>query len=290
MPDIDPAEAVRLALPLHDRVLADRVYEAEGAGRVVAPVLPALSRLRSRPARLAADGGSPAPGYGLHSISLPVGPLVNSPLRRRVGATVNDVLMAAAHRSVDTWNTMHDDPPERVSISMPLNARPPEWRREVMGNLFSAESGSTSKADRESPERCLDAVARWSEQVKARGIGQGLGASTRRLIGDTSQRLGLSQRLRASVEYLADTIVVSSQGRLPADWIDSRDFPLVALRGSAPTPGVSLAVGVVTTNDTLALTLRHNPELLSAAAAATIADLFLGELEQLSEHAFRDVS
>ena len=54
--------------------------------------------------KLAARHGSPDPGDRVHTMSLPLAPLLKSELRHRLHATVNDVLLAAVHRSIGEWN------------------------------------------------------------------------------------------------------------------------------------------------------------------------------------------
>ncbi len=172
--EIDAAEAHRLAFASS---AGPGIGDLLNSGRLG---LQQLAQNRSRLAKVAAKDGSSDPGYCVHTMSLPLAPVLKSELRHRLHATVNDVLLAAVHRSIGEWNRQHGKRAGRISIGMPVNARPEAWRSEVVGNFITSEMVPTLGRDRQSPEQCLTAVARWTDAFKRRGSGlTARGAGTR---------------------------------------------------------------------------------------------------------------
>jgi NRPS condensation-like uncharacterized protein len=275
--DVDPADAHRLAVPASDgRGFGDRVDSAKLGLRQVA-------QTRSRLAKIAEKDGRAGPGYRVHTMSMPVAPLLASPLRRRVHATVNDVLLAAVHRSIDRWNRDLDRRVGRVAIGMPVNARPEEWRTEVVANLITSEMVTTLAHQRQSPEACLTAVAGWTKAVKRRGSGAMLEAQTRGWGGRVTQRRAFSPVLRLFAGLMSGTAAVSNLGSVAPDWVGSNEFAVRELWFSPPAFGADLGLGAVSRGDTLRLTLRFVPGLFSDAAAAEFAALLRAELDALCE-------
>jgi NRPS condensation-like uncharacterized protein len=238
--------------------------------------------MRSRAATVAPKDASPEPGYGVLTTSLAIGPLASSPLRRRLGATVNDVLLAALHRAVDRWNTEQGRPPDRITIPIPVNARPEAWQNEVLANLITSESVSTTVRQRETPEATLAAVAGWMTAAKGRGTGSALAAQTKSQGGRVGLRQSLGGVMKAVAGFLAGTAALSNLGLVPPDWIDGDDFEVREIWVSPPTVQSALAVGAVTVRDTLFLSLRSDRAVLSRGAVGEIADLLRQELDEIA--------
>lgn len=272
--DIDPAEAHRLAIPTEGRGLQDRLHSGRMTVRQV-------TQMRGRPAKVVAKDPSPDPGYGVHTMRLPVAPLVASPLRRRLGATVNDLLLAAVHRSIHEWNRQEGGSAGVIAIGMPVNARPEAWRYETMGNLITSEVITTTKGQRQSPEACLAAVAGWTEAVKRRGPGPALASQARGWQGRVSHRRSLGKVIKVVAHLLSGTAALSNLGVVAPDWVDSADFRVREVWVSPPTVGVGLAIGTVSMGDTLFVSMRYSPELFSKEAAAEFAAVLRTEVDLL---------
>jgi NRPS condensation-like uncharacterized protein len=240
-----------------------------------------LGNVRSLPARVAADGGSPGAGYGITTLRVPVSPLLDSPLRRRLGATMNDLLLAALHRSIGRWNQEHGEAAERISVHMPINARPPEWREEVVGNLVVGEAVSTTPAERESPERCLATVAGWTEAVKQRGPRPALEALAALPRGPVAARRAMVAWATTAGQRFADTAVLSNVGRVPAALLAGGEVTEVWFSPPVGMP-TGVGVGVAATDEVLCLALRHRRPLLSDDAARRLGGLLVEELEVLA--------
>ena len=273
---IDPAETHRLARPEPGgRGHGGRLDDARLGLRQIA-------QTRSRLTKVVAVDGVPGPGYGIHTVAMPVAPLVSSAARRRANATVNDVLLAAVHLSIDQWNRDHRGRVARIAIGMPVNARPDAWRTDFVGNLITSEMVSTLAGQRESPEACLAAVAGWTEHMKRRGSGSMLAAQERGWGGRVAHRRALSPVVRLFAGLMSGTAAVSNLGVVASDWVSGDAFTVTELWFSPPAFGADLALGAVSFGETLRLTLRYVPGLFSPAAAEDYAALLRDEIGALS--------
>lgn len=231
--------------------------------------------LAAPPARLAAQLGTDRPGYGVHQISVPVP-------RTPGNATVNDLLLAALHRAIAGWNTQQGTACRRISVLMPVNLRPPEWKAEVVTNFVSPSRVSTTRAQRRTPQRALDTVAAQTRRIK-----EGNGPALMELLRQTAHlplwvKQPLSPLLWATGNRLVDTAVLSNLGSV-GDEVLPRFGPeagdVIGLWFSAPARmPCGLSLGAVTAAGALHLAFRHRFPLWGPAAAAAFADHFVVEL------------
>ncbi|MGI9601886.1 MAG: hypothetical protein ACR2QE_08375 [Acidimicrobiales bacterium] len=275
-PDFDPAQARQLAVPTEPPGWSDRLH----SGRME---LQRLTRLGSLPARLAEHHPDSRAGYGFRTLRLPLEPIVSAPLRRSTGATVNDVLIAAAARAAGRWNNEHGDTASRVAVQMPINARPVAWSREMMANLVTGDSVSVNAADRASAEDCLRVVAGWTEAVKKRGPGPALAAMNNMPKFAVSGRRAATQWAMRAGRALAETLVLSNLGRVPDEFTGSESFRLTDVVFSPPAAmPFGLGVGAVALDDHLTLTLRHRWTLWDTAGNDRFAEILVDEIDQLT--------
>ena len=231
--------------------------------------------LATPPARLAPQGGSDRPGYGIHQISVPVP-------RSPEGATVNDTLLAALNLAIAGWNTGQGTACRRISVLMPVNLRPPEWKNEVVTNFVSESRVSTTPADRRTPKSLLRAVSEQTRRIK-----EGKGAALMELLARTARfPLWLKQPLSPFIwmtgNRLVDTAVLSNLGSIDDDELPGfgpHGGDLVGLWFSAPARmPCGLSLGAVTAAGALHLAFRYRYPLWGPAAAAAFADRFVIEL------------
>ena len=231
--------------------------------------------LATPPARLAAQGGSDRPGYGIHQISVPVP-------RAPEGATVNDLLLAALNLAIAGWNIEQGTACRRISVLMPVNLRPSEWKTEVVTNFVSETRVTTTPADRRSSRRTLDAITDQTGRIKDGGRG-----ALMELLNRTSRLpLWLKQPLSPFIwmtgNRLVDTAVLSNLGSVAEDELP--DFgpdagEVAGLWFSAPARmPCGLSLGAVTAAGSLHLAFRYRYPLWGPAAAAAFADRFVIEL------------
>ena len=231
--------------------------------------------LATPPARLASQGGSDQPGYGIHQVSVPVP-------RKPEHATVNDLLLAALNLAIAGWNVEQGTACRRISVLMPVNLRPPEWKNEVVTNFVSETRVLTTAKDRRTPESIVRAVAAETRRIK-----DGESAALMELLSKTGRLpLWLKQPLSPFIwmtgNRLVDTAVLSNLGsvddeHLPSFGPDAGE--VLGLWFSAPARmPCGLSLGAVTAVGMLHLAFRYRYPLWGPAAAVAFADRFVTEL------------
>jgi NRPS condensation-like uncharacterized protein len=273
IPGLDPLES-------HSLAFAGQPTELQ-RGRAWLLELQKLRHLADVPARVAPDGAADIAGYGVVSRRVPAAVAVESPLRRRLAASVNDLLLAVLHMTIDRWNTARGGRAERIAIQMPINARPAQWKSELVGNMVTAETVSTTPADRTSPEACLAAVAGWTNGVKDRGPQPAMAF----LAGLPTYNIDVKRNaiLSAIGGRWADTSVLSNVGRVAPDWVASRDLVVEEVLFSPPTAmPLGVGLGAAATDQWLSLSFRHRPALLDSVAARKFSDLYLDVLAEMT--------
>lgn len=276
VPDFDAAEARQFAAQEARPSLTDWLH----TGRME---LQRWTNLGSLPARLTMQGETTRSGYGLKTLSLPLGPIVSAPLRKATGASVNDVLVAAASRAAGRWIEEHDKDAGRVSVFMPINARPAEWSREIVANLVTGDIVSTKAAERASVEECLAAVAGWTDAVKKRGPGTTLAALNKIRPFDIAGMRAATRFVMRSGASLADTLILSNLGRVPDDFVEGDGLQLTEVYFSPPVAmPCGLGLGAAAFDGKLFLTLRHCWALWSSDAVDRFSAILCNELDQLA--------
>lgn len=231
--------------------------------------------LATPPARLAPQGGSDRPGYGIHQISVPV-PRPPKP------ATVNDMLLAALNLAIAGWNTEQGTACRRIGVLMPVNLRPPEWRNEVVTNFVSESRVSTTPAERRSSQVILQAISAQTRRIK-----DGEGAAIMDLLARTARfplwmKQPLSPFIWVTGNRLVDTAVLSNLGSIADDQLPHfgpQAGDIVGVWFSAPARmPCGLSLGAVTAAGALHLAFRYRYPLWGPPAAAAFAERFVIEL------------
>ncbi len=285
VPDIEPLGARDLEALVGPADLATKLRRT------------ALLAVKSRdlfmpPARVAPDGGSQRPGYGLHHVRLSSEQTV---ALGRTRGTANDVLLAALHLAIAGWNHDHGAPARRIGVMVPANMRPTEWREEVVGNLVLPVVTSTGRRNRTNMESALQAVSAQTRRIKEGGTAAALIELLRR---SPSLPLGAKEATSALLfltrNHLVDTASLSNLGRLGDDPLSfgpqAGDTVEAWFSPPARMPlGVSL--GVVTFGRRLHASFRYRLPLFDADAARRFAERYMSVLERfLSRSPSRDRS
>jgi NRPS condensation-like uncharacterized protein len=254
-----------------------------GAGRMQVALTRAVGLLPGLVTRIAAHTAWPArPGYGSAHRSVPV----PRPARQGSGPfpTVNDLLVAALIRTVESWNAAHGRRTGRIRISVPVNGRDHGSRWTGPGNqgrLIRVTARPRQHAD---PARLLAHVTTLTRAGKQRPPA-GLDATSRLLA--TSWAPGVIKRWTARLAHrvaapiCADTALLSNLGAIP-------DPPSFGGNGTEPLwfSGPArmprgLGVGAVTVGGQLHLCVHYRYALMDRDAAADFTALYcqaLGEL------------
>lgn len=232
--------------------------------------------LADAPARLAPDGGSDRAGYGFHHVAVPevdhAGP-----------GTVNDLLLAALNLAVEGWNADHGAPCGRISILMPVNLRPREWRTDVATNFVMETRVSTAPEQRSDPTTLLEAVAAETKRIK-----ESEGAALMEILKRSSRlplwaKEQLSSLLWLTGNRLVDTAVLSNLGSIDDPPAFGAGCETTELWFSAPARmPCGLSMGVATLAGRMHLSFRYRHPLWDAAAAARFATRYLDEMGRLA--------
>jgi NRPS condensation-like uncharacterized protein len=199
--------------------------------------------------------------------------------KRRSPATVNDLLLIALTRAIETWNARAGRSADKIALVVPVNLRPAEWRREVVANLSLATVVTTRASERADEGELAGAVVRQTAGAKAdlacagfvdlyriaagapnfwkRGVSRLLGATTAARMMPTAILSNLGAEL--------DPVSFGRAGKASELWF-SPPYP-------APT---CLSVGAVTYAGRLLVSLRCSRKLLPPKGLAAFAAL-LGE-------------
>lgn len=276
----------------------DFLAERSLTGRLSRPSVPAwvrrqlglAERLRdlvSPPARLSSDRGSRQPGYGFHHVRLDP-----EETQRLVSldpaGDVNDLLVAALHLAVGTWNDEHGTPCRRVSVLVPAKPRPPEWRTDLVGNFSLPARVSTNRSDRANPGRALAAITAQTRRTKRSGVGTAfLEILSRSWLLPLRAKQALVDLLGVLGDRFLDTAILVDLGHLedpPSFGPDADTDEIDALWFSAPAPmPLGLSVGAVTARGRLHLVVRYRHAQFNADAARRFVDCYLAQLRRVAE-------
>jgi NRPS condensation-like uncharacterized protein len=244
-------------------VLAGTSSPADGAVRMRALALHAASHW-APPTRMAADGGSDRPGYGVEPLLFSREETAALCARRSDDTTVNDVLLAAMAVAVRRWNAEHGRTALRVTMSMPVNLRPREWRNEVVGNFASYVTVDGGVAD--DVAHALEGIGRQTRTIKRDGLAS---LVVDLLAGPSRLQIAAKRRLPDLIhltgDIAVDTVLLSNLGALPSMG-DAVEAVWFSPPGRMP---LGAALGAVTYGERLQLALRYrHPQLDGRAARA----------------------
>jgi NRPS condensation-like uncharacterized protein len=221
------------------------------------------------PTRVATDGARDRAGYGVELLALSHDETDGVHARRTDGTTVNDVLLAALAVAVRRWNAEHGRTAGRVTLSMPINLRPPSWRTEVLGNFASYVTVSGSTAD-DFPG-ALEEIGRQTRAIKREGLG---GVVVDLLAGYSMLTIVAKRRLPDLIvlggNMAVDTVSLSNLGAF-APMGDEVEAVWFSPPGRMP---LGAALGVVTHDDRLHLALRYRYAQFDGPAARAFVRLY----------------
>ncbi|HEX3448998.1 MAG TPA: hypothetical protein VHS97_12135, partial [Isosphaeraceae bacterium] len=228
---------------------------------------------------LVPKGADRESGYGFLPSALSADQARGLDPRRLVPtATVNDLLLASLHRAVAAWNADHNRPCHTISVLMPVNLRPPEWRNEVVGNLTLAGSTLSTPDQRSTAESLLATMTAQTQRIKA---GDDFAALLEMPLW--VRKLLLILVLTKGARSM-DTAVLSNLGRID----DVPDFGTEAAEVtefwfSPPVVmPMGLAIGTASLNGRLHLSMRYRRALFDDRAALRFWELFLNSLTELT--------
>ncbi|MGH3783418.1 MAG: condensation domain-containing protein [Pseudonocardiaceae bacterium] len=248
--------------------------------------LEGLRRVRdalSSPSRIAVLGGTDGDGFGFVFRALDIGEATTPGLTQRAsGTTINDVMVAALHLTVQSWNIKHGVPTDRIGVQMPINIRPADRLWDVVSNLTSMVSVSTEPDDRADLATATAAVAGQTYKMRRNNRAYGLFdllQATRK--APLAVKRAVPRLIRLTGDRLVDTAMLSNLGRLPEPptLAGNPDSGPPELWFSPPCdPSCSVSVGVATVGQRLSLVTRYRHEQFDADAAEEFTDLLIAQV------------
>jgi NRPS condensation-like uncharacterized protein len=235
------------------------------------------------PSRIAVVGGTDRDDFGFVFRTLDLGETTTPGLMRRPpGTTVNDVLLAALHLTVQAWNFKHGVETGRIGVMMPINVRPADRSWDVVSNLTSNVTVSTAPDDRVDLATTTAAVARQTYQMRRQDRAYGLHdllevikkvpLPVKRAVSRLSPLTG---------DRFVDTAMLSNLGRIPEPptFATAPDSGPPELWFSPPCDrSCSVAIGVATIGQRLSLVARYRHDQFDADAAEEFTDLLIAQV------------
>ena len=245
-------------------------------------LLPQLGQYIGKLAPIEPAGGSDRAGYGLHYLCLDPEEVARLNPKRHVAGSVNDLLVAAIHLSIERWNAGHDGEIGNCRVMIPVNLRPREWWHEVFCNYSLAFQTSSRPSERETPEKLMQAIVQRTTIAKEKGFAAAL---LEPLALTTKVPIWLKRLLTPPPDSTPSiNVVLSNVGNLKerfsmADAGDVTEFwfspPMYMSDG--------LGMGASGYQGALYLCFRYEHTLMSADAIAEFADIYRQSLHWLSE-------
>ena len=241
-----------------------------------------LRRNMKKAARLAPEGGTDRSAYdGLHLI-IDKKEFAQLNAKRHVKATINDLLIAAMHKSVELWNKDHAVEANLVIIQTPVNLRPAHWQNQVLGNYIGSFPTITVPEQRGTASDLMNAVAEQTRSAKEMKIGA--------LMYDVLQfqnkvPIFARELLMPALIGAANSVssFVSNLGAFPANlsFGDGQDATEVWFSPPA-LMSAGIGLGVLGYKDSLFLGFRYANDHFDSAAAQRFGELYRETLHWLS--------
>ena len=225
----------------------------------------------------------------LYLYNKPIGPTELEQIEskaRSAGVELNEILLAAAYRVVEKWNSMHGKVSKKIRIMAPVNISPKGFRY-IVSNQASWISPATTPQDRADPAKLL-------RKVRTDNIYAAKNRMAFSLVYffyfcslfPLAVMRGMCRFLMITRTYV-DTILFTNMGLI---WpkVGSEEpavtsigsSRIVDIIGSAPvvTPmGLSICPGIY--NKRLNISLTYRPALFSEEKAQTFLDLYVEEIK-----------
>jgi NRPS condensation-like uncharacterized protein len=270
VPAFDPLE-VRDVLALAGADSAAERYQRTRA-------LMRLAAQQGAPAtRVARDGATDRPGYGFEFMSLPADETAALADRRPPGSTFNDVLLGALAVTVARWNELHGQEVGRIALTMPVNLRPEEWRREVVSNFASYTTISLDEAEGADLAHAVAAAAARTAFIKRERLGGVVVDVLKRLsVLSVAVKRRLPDLIPLTGDLVVDTASLSNLGVVESPpRLGGTAGSVQALWFSQPgRMPLGTCVGAVTLDGRLHLVLRYRHAQFDRSAARAFFRMF----------------
>jgi NRPS condensation-like uncharacterized protein len=266
IPPVDPL-SVR---DLRTFAAAHSPYEA---GARLAALTRSAWRWVIPPARIAREGGGDRPAYGFELFSLSAAESRRVFARHPRSTTVNDLLLAALAVTIGRWNHEHGRSGGPIALSMPVNLRPREWRREVVSNFASWTTVWVWPRPDEDLSAVVARVSALTRAIKRDGL-EGLAVD---LLMIPSKLPIAAKRWLQYVKVMVGDAVVDTASLSNLGRLDSLPHELGDAAVWFSPPGqmpLGVSIGAVTVGERLHVTLRYRHAQFGSAAAGRFVELY----------------
>lgn len=238
-----------------------------------------------RPTRIAEDGGTSGDDWGFVHRTLDDELTETLVADRPDGVSVNDVLLAALHRTIEEWNESHGKSARKITTMVPVNTRPEEWFYEVVGMYALFGSVETRSRDRRDPVTTVESIAEQTTELTERDRAAAYYEALKLIPPGTP--VGLKQHLphllRGVGSGLIDTAVLSNLGRVSDPPSLSEDGEDTLWFSPPCMSALPVGIGVATTDGTIRLAFRYTAKQFDADAASRFADYYVGTIRSIAE-------
>jgi NRPS condensation-like uncharacterized protein len=239
------------------------------------------------PTSIASAGGTAGPGWGYARRYLSEELTADLLANRPDGVSVNDVLQAALHLAIEDWNDAHGKRTGKVSVMMPVNLRPDEWKYQVVAMYSSFGSVETRARHRRTPGEAVRTIAEQTDDLSERDRAAALYKAGQFLPPGTPVELKrrLSGVLRGPGRRLTDTAMLSNLGNLPAYPSAGEDTEDRAWFSPPAWDETPVALGVATVDGRVNLFCRYLLSQFDEAAAERFLDRYVDRIEAIVDGA-----
>ncbi|MGI9325312.1 MAG: condensation domain-containing protein [Pseudomonadales bacterium] len=221
-------------------------------------------------------------GYGLHYLCLDQQETAKLKPKKYVCGSVNDLLVAAMHLSIERWNAEHDGEIGTYRVMIPVNLRPREWWYEVFSNYSLAFHTRTKPEQRRRPEKLMRTIVEQTTIAKEKGlantfleplvVGTKIPLAMKRLLAPSLDSATPINAVLSNVGNLRETLSAGDAGDVLDFWFSP---PMFMSDG--------LGLGASGYKNALYLCFRHCYTLMSKDAIAEFANIYRQCLHSLSE-------
>lgn len=258
--------------------LDDEAQRKERKGNILSEAGQFIGKL----APIEPAGGSNGAGYGLHYLYLDPEEVAQLNPKRHVAGSVNDLLVAAMHLSIERWNASHDGQIGNCRVMIPVNLRPRQWWHEVFCNYSLAFPTNSKARQRKTAQKLMQTIVDRTTIAKEKGFAA---VFLEPLALRAKMPLWLKQYLvppQDSAQQM--NVVLSNVGNLKEELSMGDAGAVTEFWFSPPMPmsdGVSM--GACGYQGALHLCFRYLHTVMSDHTIAEFADIYRQSLHWLSE-------
>lgn len=268
-------------IPALDPITARAAARSNNHGSQTRPDDHERESLVGEPTTLVAPEPDRAPGgYGVHHLTLDADAVDLRGVRGVVPtASVNDVLIAALHKTIEAWNAEHGRGSGRIIVMVPANNRPVKWLHEVVANVVRLDVVTTTDEQRAGIAPLLESVVAQTRSLKRPG-GVVVRSGWRRRLAPV---LLLVATIPAVSRRRQAAALLSTMGRIkrPPDFGPAGHA--IEFWGFTPIPmPPGLGVGVVGLGDRYHVAFCYRRILLDATACERFATIYERELTAIT--------